>query len=214
MTVTCPTCKTNLTIPDERLPKGKVVTAACPRCKGSIVIDTSGAAPPPAGPAAPAQPAPAPPAEEPAEFGERGQPRALVCVAAPGERDLVVAALRQQGYAATVVSTTAEATERLRFTAYAVVVLRDGFGSGGGGGNPVLDQIAEMATATRRHIHVVFVSPAVRSHDSSAALARSVNLVLHPNDLPHLAEDLKRSLAETEQKYRVLLESLRAMGRG
>lgn len=63
-------------------------------------------------------------------------------------------------------------------------------------------------------MHVVFVSPNVGSHDSTAAFARSVNLALHLNDLPHLAEALKRSLAETEQAHRVLLESLRAQGKG
>ncbi len=63
-------------------------------------------------------------------------------------------------------------------------------------------------------MHVVLVSQHVGSHDSTVAFARSVNLVLHLNDLPHLAEALKRSLAETEQSYRVLLDSLRAHGKG
>ncbi len=40
-------------------------------------------------------------------------------------------------------------------------------------------------------MHVVFVSPNVGSHDSTAAFARSVNLALHLNDFPHLAEALK-----------------------
>jgi hypothetical protein len=34
------------------------------------------------------------------------------------------------------------------------------------------------------------------------------------NDLPHLGEALKRSLAETDQTHRLLLESLRALGKG
>ncbi|MBI3084587.1 MAG: zinc-ribbon domain-containing protein, partial [candidate division NC10 bacterium] len=71
MTVTCPSCHTSLSIPDERLPKGKVLTAACPRCKGQIVIDTS---PPPAGPrpeaagGASAATLPAPRPESPAAY--------------------------------------------------------------------------------------------------------------------------------------------------
>ena len=44
MIVTCPNCQANLTIPDDRLPKGKAMTAACPRCKGAITIDMTGVA--------------------------------------------------------------------------------------------------------------------------------------------------------------------------
>lgn len=215
MTVTCPSCNTSLTIPDERLPKGKVLTAACPRCKGQIVIDTSGpaTAPEPAGGASAAT-APAPRPEAPAAYAEQAQARALVCVAAPAERDQVLAALKREGYAPHAAADAADAIERLRFTPYALVILREGFGSAAGDGNPVLEHLAEMGMATRRLMHVVLVSPDARSHDASAAFARSVDLVLHTNDVPHLAEALKRSRGEAEQAYRVFLESLRAAGKG
>jgi CheY-like chemotaxis protein len=125
-----------------------------------------------------------------------------------------MAALRAQGYAPRAPTSPADALQRLRFMAYALLVLRDGYGSAGGDGNPVLDYLAEMGMAARRLMHVIFVSPAVRSHDIAAAFARSVNLVLHVDDLPHLPEALKRSREETEQAQRVLLESLRALGKG
>jgi CheY-like chemotaxis protein len=206
MTVTCPTCNATLTIPDERLPKGKVLTAACPQCKGKVVIDTTGTPPTP-----PAAPVPPPVTE--AAYAEHDQPWALVCVTDSGERSQILAALQRHGYAATVATTAADAVERFRFTAYAAVILRDGFGAEALGGNPVLDQIAEMITAVRRNLHVVLVSPTVRSHDAFTAFAKSVNLVIHPNDLPHLGEALDQSRAEMERTYQVLRESLRAMGK-
>lgn len=213
MTVTCPTCNATLTIPDERLPKGKVVTAVCPQCKGKILIDTTGAPPPPPAAAAPAGAATVAPLEQPAGYGEHGQPRALVCVTDHGERDLVLAALRQLKCTISVAPTAQEAIERLRFTAYALVVLRDGFGSDAGSGSPVLDQIAEMGSAARRNLHVVLVSPTVRSHDAPTAFAKSVNLVIHPNDLSHLSEAVERSRTEEDRTYQVLRESLRVMGK-
>jgi hypothetical protein len=98
--------------------------------------------------------------------------------------------------------------------AYALAVIREGFGSAAGEGNPVLDHVAEMPMGARRGMHVVLLSPNAGSHDSTAAFTRSVNLVLNVKDLPHLAEALKRSAAETEQAYRVLLDTLRAQGKG
>ena len=212
MTVTCPTCHASLSLPDDRRPTGKVVNAACPRCKGVIAIDlTSRAAPPPAN--APPE-ARVTPSGEPASYGERAQPQALVCVAEPTERQQLLASLKEAGYATQVVNNTSEALQRLRFTAYAVVVMRDGFDGSAGRGASLWEVLAELPMGTRRNTHTVFVGPGVASHDPEAAFARSVDLTIRPNDLPHFSDALKRSLAETEQMYRVFRESQRALGRG
>jgi CheY-like chemotaxis protein len=146
--------------------------------------------------------------------GEQRQPRALACLTVPADRERALAVLRREGYATQIATDPADALERLRFTAYALVIVGDGFGTAAGDGNPVLDHLAQMGMVARRLMHVVFVSAGVRSHDTAAAFARSVDLALHVNDLPHLAEALKRSQAEAEQVHRVLLESLRALGKG
>ena len=213
MTITCPTCKVSLNFPDDRLPRGKAVTAACPKCKGRIVIDLTESAPAPdASAAPPAAPlSEPPPPETPTSYGEHKDPLALVCVDDPAERELVMATLKTQGYAPRAPTSAADAMQRLRFMAYALLILRDGYGGAGGDANPVLDLVAEMGMATRRLMHVVLVSPEARSHDTAAAFAKSVNLILHVNDLPHLPEALSRSRQETDQTERVLLDSHRAL---
>ena len=209
MTVTCPSCKASLVIPDDRLPRGKAVTAGCPQCKGKIVIGPT-ETPPAADLGETAVQAP----EVAATYNGLRQRPALVCVSVPAERDQVVAAVKAEGYAPLVATSAAEAIQQLRFKAYALVVIREGFGTPAGDGNPVLDHVAEMPMGVRRAMHVVFISPSITSQYSTAAFARSVNLTLNPNDLPHLTEALNRSVAETEQVYRVLLESLHAQGKG
>jgi hypothetical protein len=77
----------------------------------------------------------------------------------------------------------------------------------------VLDHLADMGMAARRHMQVVLVGPSLRSHDPAAAFAHSVSLVLHVNDLPHLATVLKRSQTEADETYGVFLESLRSAGK-
>ncbi|MGH7536876.1 MAG: hypothetical protein ACREMG_15035, partial [Gemmatimonadales bacterium] len=116
MTVTCPSCKTTLVIPDDRLPRGKAVTAGCPQCKGKIVIG------PTETPAAPDLAETAVQAAEPPAtyIGLRQRP-ALVCVSAPVERDQVVAALKAEGYAPLVATSAAHAIQQLRFMGYALV---------------------------------------------------------------------------------------------
>jgi hypothetical protein len=223
MTVTCPGCKATLTIPDDRLPKGKVVTAACPRCKGPISIDMTGGpsqpasapqvAAPAAAAAAPSAPAP-PPTEDAETFQERGQPRALVCVQGPPERQQVVAFLKEQGYAPHQPKDSAEALERLRFSSYAMVVLQEGFDTGDEDSPSVRTYLADMGMGARRNIHVVLIHPELTSNDARMAFAQSVDLVLNPQDLPHFEEALRQSKAESEIRYRVLKETLHAAGKG
>jgi CheY-like chemotaxis protein len=198
-----------LTIPDERLPKGKLVTAVCPRCKGPISIDMTADAPTPA----PPMPSPPLPAEEPKGYQEGGQPLALVCVNVPAERLQVINILRQIGYAPHSSKDSGEAIGRLRFSAYAIVVLFDGFDPPGQDGPSIQSYLANMGMTSRRNIHVVLIDPSRASNDQRAAFAHSVDLVLHPDDLPHFAEALGHSKAEKEIRYRVLKESLRAMGK-
>ena len=209
MNVTCPGCTATLTIPDERVPKGKVVTAVCPRCKGPISIDMTADDPQPA----PPKPAAPPPAEDPEGYQEREQPRALVCVNVPAERQQVIAILKRIGYAPHSSRDSGEAIGRLRISSYAIVVLSAGFDPPGQDGPSIRAYLADMGMARRRNLHVVLIDPGLASNDRRAAFAHSVDLVLHPNDLPHFEEALERSKAETESRYRVLKESLRAMGK-
>jgi CheY-like chemotaxis protein len=198
-----------LTVPDERLPKGKVVTAVCPRCKGPISIDMTADAPK----HAPPMPSPPIPAEEPKGYLEEGQPRALVCVNVPAERLQVITILKQIGYVPHSFKDSGEAIERLRFSAYAIVVLCDGFDPPEQDGPSIHSYLANMGMTSRRNIHVVLIDPSLASNDQRAAFSHSVDLVLHPNDLPHFEEALGHSKAEKEIRYRVLKESLRAMGK-
>jgi|WetSurMetagenome_2_1015567.scaffolds.fasta_scaffold538248_1 CheY-like chemotaxis protein len=215
MTVTCPNCKAALTIPDDRLPRGKVVTAACPRCKGPIAIDLTGGAPPPPGPSAASAPAPVDAAleEDSATYEERGNPRALVCMPVPAERQQAMAALKQAGYAPRAAKNADEAIERLRFSVHALVIFREDFDGVDPAAPSLRAFLTDMGTGNRRNIHVVLVSDSITSHDARTAFARSVDLVLHPTDLPHLVDALRHSKAEAEIRYRVLKESLQALGK-
>jgi CheY-like chemotaxis protein len=213
MTVTCSKCHASLNIPDDRLPRGKVVNAACPRCGGPVAIDMTKAAAPTA-PAAPGRPdALAKPPAESISYGERNQPRALVCITDPAEERQILASLREAGYAAHAVSNPSEAVERVRFAEYAVVVLREGFDGPAGSAASLAEVLTDTPMGTRRNTHTVFVGPSVTTHDSEAAFVKSVDLTIHPNDLAHFSDALKRSVAETEQMYRVFREIQRALGK-
>jgi CheY-like chemotaxis protein len=144
---------------------------------------------------------------------ERERPRALVCLNVPEERQQVIAILERIGYAPLSSRDSNEAIGRLRLSPCAVVVWSAGFDPPGQDGPSIRAFLADMAMTRRRNIHVVLVDPGLASNDRRAAFAHSVDLVLNPNDLHRFEEALGRSRAETESRYRVLKESLQALGK-
>jgi hypothetical protein len=214
MTVTCPSCHASLTVPDDRIPKGKTIQAACPRCKAAIRLGDPAPAPPapPRAAAEAAKVASAPPT--PLAYGAQRQPRALVCVEPGDEQARVMAIVKEAGYQAHAPADPAQAIERLRFTPHALAVVQDGFGGRNGERSPFMETVAEIGMGMRRHLLVVLVSDRVPALDPMVAFASSVDLVIHPNDLGHLPDALQRCTAEAERKYHVLEESMRALGKG
>jgi CheY-like chemotaxis protein len=162
---------------------------------------------------APNDPASPPSAEEPGGYQERGRPRALICVGDPAERQQVISILQRIGYAPHASKDSGDGIGRLRLSAYDIVVLSGDFDPPGPDGPSIRAFLAGMGMIRRRAIHVVLIDPSLSSNDQRIAFAHSVDLVLHPNDLPQFEEALGRSKAETEIRYRVLKESLQAMGK-
>jgi hypothetical protein len=141
---------------------------------------------------------------------ERRLPQALVCVPAGPERTQVLATLKELGFAAQVMEGAEQALEKLRFTPFALAVLRDGFG---GDANPVVKYVSQMGMMTRRHMLSALISPDAKTNDPAYAYSRSVELLIQPGDLAHFTADLKQALTEHAQVYRVYKEILQQMGK-
>jgi DNA-directed RNA polymerase subunit RPC12/RpoP len=212
--VVCEGCGAKLSVPDDKLPASGTAQATCPRCKGKIII---GARPEQAAP--PPPPAAASPAEEHPNYSsdllerfEGEGPAALVlCEGEAGP--LAEAAVASLGYRVGRAATVAEAQAKIKFNAYDLVVLDARFGAQQGAASPVLDHLNTLPMSIRRHMFVALVGPGLATLDRMAAFVRSVNLTVSEADLPSLDKVLKNSVAEHELFYRVLDETLRAVGR-
>jgi hypothetical protein len=70
-----------------------------------------------------------------------------------------------------------------------------------------------MAMSMRRYIFVGLLGREYKTFDNMMAFAKSVNMVVNVNDLPHLAAILRKSVIENNEFYRVYREVLAAAGR-
>jgi len=220
MEVQCEKCKTRFKIADDRLPEGKVVTLKCPKCESKIPVGGGEAPKADAGAsglqsiidemASDTYDA----ALKPFEFLEEGVETALICEQDEAISEKIRTALESMEYNITEAPATRDALKYMRFHTFDLVVLDEAFDGGDPDSNYVLNYLGQLPMITRRQVYIVLVGTSFRTGDNMIAFNKSVNLVLHHDSLEDFAKILKQSLAENQEFYRVLNESLKKVGKG
>lgn len=138
---------------------------------------------------------------------------ALVCEDAPERLGVIKAALDQIGFTLHAAKNADEAVERMRRDSYELVIVDERFQNSTSLDNPVLAALNGMAMTARRYMFVALLGREYKSFDNMMAFARSVNVVVNPNDLPHLAAILVKAMNDNNQFYRVFRDVLSESGK-
>jgi CheY-like chemotaxis protein len=138
---------------------------------------------------------------------------ALVCVDDASRQAAVTSALKELGYAPETPSSADNALDRMRKTAYEVVVVDETFDGATALDNGVLKGLGAMSMMVRRYMFVALIGKSVPTLDNATAFARSVNAVFSYGDLDQLAPILQRAIADNDAFYRVFREVLKAAGK-
>lgn len=145
------------------------------------------------------------------DFFELDDKTSLVCTD-PQTTETVRTTLKGMGYKSHVSETSEMAIERLRYTAYDVVMLQDSFAGSSLRANALLEYLATLPMAQRRNSFVCLIGESFKTLDAMQAFAYSVHVVVNPVDLPNLAAILRKSIAEFELLYKVYKDALEAQG--
>ena len=148
---------------------------------------------------------------QPSPFG--AQRLVLVCENAPERQSIIGAALEQLGFTMLPATTAEEAIERLRRSPFEIVIVDERFESSGVLDNAVVRTLNTMPISLRRQIFVVLLGREFKTFDNMMAFARSVNVVVNLNDLPHLPAIIRKGLEDNNEFYRVFREMLVEVGR-
>jgi CheY-like chemotaxis protein len=138
---------------------------------------------------------------------------ALVCEDAPERRGVIKAALEQIGFTMLAVKNADDAIERMRRDVYELVILDEQYQGSTPLDNPVLAAIRSMAMTQRRWTFVALVGREFKTFDNAMAFARSVNVVVNVNDLPHVPAILKKGITEHVEFYRTFRQVLTDAGK-
>jgi CheY-like chemotaxis protein len=149
-----------------------------------------------------------------AQAGQSFEARlALVCEDAPERQAIIRAALEQVGFAVLPVKNADDAVQRLRRDAYELVILDEQYQGATPLANPVLTAVQTMPMSQRRWTFVVLVGRQFKTFDNAMAFARSVNVVVNVNDLPHLPAILKKGITDHVEFYRTFRQVLAEAGK-
>jgi len=231
MEVTCEQCKTRFNIPDDKVPKDKVIKLTCPKCKGKISV----------GGEAPGQPSKAAGTQEIAlemmnpaagkkapeesygyedfttdqalEFFEEGIKLALIMPNSSMDEDHLRAGLELIGYKCVPTPNTRDAIGKLRFHNFDLIILGDGFDSQPLDHSVIVNYLNRLPMSVRRKIFLALISDNFKTMDNMMAFAMSANVVINSKDIQKLHLILKKAISENERFYKVFLDTLVETGK-
>ena len=138
---------------------------------------------------------------------------ALVCVDDAARQESMKATLTELGYMPEVPSSADNALDRMRKSAYQVVVVDELFDGATPLDNAVLKGLTGLTMSVRRYIFATLIGKSVPTLDNATAFSRSVNAVFSYGDLDQLAPMLQRAITDNDAFYRVFREVLKAAGK-
>lgn len=215
MDVTCKACEAKLTIPDEKLPPDQVVTVTCPKCRRKIRVDKREHDKDLVSREEEVGEAGLEDEEDvsPLDVFEEGAKLALVLDGNEGHIMEIDSALEELAYKAIVPSSTSEAMSKIRLHHFDLIILSDGFDGQDLTNSPVTHYLNHLSMSIRRKIFLVLLSNKFRTLDDMMAFAKSANVVVNPADLPNLSLILKKAVSDNEKFYKVLMDSLKEVGK-
>jgi len=211
MEIKCKKCNTKFKIPDDKLPSGQVVALKCPKCKSKIEVATPASTPKTT--IVKAAQDTGGTLEKSLDFVEAGVETALICEQDAGVREKIRSMLQQMDYHVTVGASARDVMKYMRLRVFDLVFLDENFEGGGLQSNHVQQFLGHQPMSIRRNIFVVLLGNGFSTADNMTAFNLSVNLVVNLNDIDQLDKILKRSLIDYEEFYRMLMRSLKTVGR-
>jgi hypothetical protein len=145
------------------------------------------------------------------DFFEIGDKTSLIC-ADVDVSQMVRSTLRDLGFKFHTADTPELAIERIRYTAYDVIILDEKFAGSSLRSNALLNYLAPLPMAQRRSSFTCLIGPSFKTLDAMQAFGQSVHIVVHRDDLPNFTAILKKRLAEFELVYKTYKDTFASIG--
>ena len=211
MEVVCESCQARFNVPDDKIPAGKSIRTACPKCKNKITIAAQANVGTPASGEDKDVAERYDAAEKPFDFIEEDALTALICEPDPAVREKISSVLELMEYHLTTVSNTREALKKMRYHNYNVIVVNESFDTTSPDNNGVLLFLERLPMSTRRTIFVCLISSRYRTMDHMLALNKSVNMIINMKNINDFGKILSAAITDNDIFYRIYKESAKLL---
>ncbi|MGE0085485.1 MAG: zinc-ribbon domain-containing protein [Desulfococcaceae bacterium] len=223
MDIVCEHCRKKLSIPDEKVPKGKTFAITCPECRKKITVTPesqklpgAAKADPPEKTAGKAEPVPkdtdsesqlpaaddSAPSGNPFEFLAEGARTAMICEMNQQVRTRIREAVEKLEYHILEVATPRDALREMRYHTFDLIVINELFGTRDPDMNHILKYLGQLMMIVRRNIFVAVLSERFRTSDNLQAYNKSVNLFINLKDMDRFGTILEHAINEHDSFYR------------
>jgi len=218
--IVCSGCNSRFVVPDEKIPKDRVVRIKCPKCGEKIVLEPKTSEEDQQNSASVSAPSPEkPPEVEDYGYSEDELPEtyegARLALFVGDDNELlsqISRPLEDMGYKVVPSSDLRAAVGKMRLHQFDLIILQEGFG-GDIKESIVMKYINHLPMAIRRKSFVLLLSKTYRSVDQMMAFALSVNLIINVNDIAKLSEILDNAIKKQEIFYKPFIDIMKETGR-
>jgi predicted Zn finger-like uncharacterized protein len=219
MDIICEHCQSKFKIADEKIPRGKSVTAACPKCRNKITIMGAAESTEIAShtneefflPDDNAEIYDA--SEKPFDFIEEEGKTALICDSNPATRKTLIETLDFMEYHTSMSDNIRDVLTKMRYHNYDLIFVNELFDTTNPDENAILTFLERLPMTIRRYVFVVLISDRYRTMDNMMAFNKSVNMIINTKNIQDVEKILKSGLADHEYFYRVFKDALKDAGR-
>jgi len=211
MDIICEKCQSKFTIPDEKIPAGKVISKPCPKCNNILFLGSAQKTE--VSTVTESQQDTYDAAEKPFDFVEEEGNTALICEQDPDSRKKIIDALNIMEYHITVAQSGRDALKKMRYLVYDLVVVNESFNSNDPDSNMILLFFERLSMFIRRKTFVALITNKFRTLDRMIAFRYSVHIIINTKNIDDFGKIISRGLTDNEFFYRIFNESLKAANR-
>ena len=207
MEITCKGCGSRFIVPDEKIPKGKIVKIKCPKCGEKTVIE-------------PEQET----KDELLEIEDYSYSDdtlsdvyedSRLALFVGDDTDLlnrILQPIDDMGYRLIHAPSAKDAIGKMRLHHFDLIFLQEGFGEDIKE-SLVMKYINRLSMAVRRKTFVVLLSNNLKTLDQMMAYALSVNLILNIQDIDRIKDILNNAIKRHEAFYKPFFDIMKEIGK-
>jgi len=122
-------------------------------------------------------------------------------------------AAEELGYRCIPSSDTRDATGKMRFHHFDLIMVADGFDGQEVAKSPILNYLNRVSMSVRRRVFLALLSDKFKTMDNMMALALSANVVISTKDMEKLVPILKKAISDNDKFYKVFMDTMTEIGK-